>query len=195
MASLIVNFLKAKERIIDLNDASDEYLIDLYKETGQKRYIKSLMKRYSGLIVSCTINFYRNDDDVIDFTQELFLKLCDKLMTQEINNFRGWLLTSIRNHHIDNVRKEQNKKKYLQYLTSREPEYDESLLLKFNYEPVHQALNRLTEQERTCIKAVYFEDKNYDEIMQSENWTFNQVRGFRDRGIKKLRKLLNQNSG
>ena len=54
------------------------------------------------------------------------------------------------------------------------------------------ALESLPEHERLCIEAIYLEGLSYKEVMERHRWTFNKLRGTRERALKKLRNLLKQ---
>ena len=55
---------------------------------------------------------------------------------------------------------------------------------------IPELLQHLNSDESACLEAIYLKGHNYQEVMASHGWTFNQVRGYRDRGIRKLRQLL-----
>lgn len=53
-----------------------------------------------------------------------------------------------------------------------------------------KAIANLSEKERLIVEAIYFQEMSYQEIMETYGWSFNQVRGTRDRAMKKLKAVL-----
>ncbi len=151
-----------------------------------------LIERYSAQISGMSFRYFRNEDDVKDFSSELFLKLSDKLRVLELRegeDFGRWMVRFVRNAIIDQLRSKHSRDRHqeqfgLQAVLSEEQSHD------FEADSVGLALKQLSEQERTCIEAIYLQETSYQDIMQEHGYTFNQVRGYRDRGIRKLRELL-----
>ncbi|HHG84462.1 MAG TPA: hypothetical protein ENJ82_06920, partial [Bacteroidetes bacterium] len=54
----------------------------------------------------------------------------------------------------------------------------------------HTALKSLKDEERLCIRMIYLEELSYQEVMAQTGYSFNQVRGYRDRAVRRLRTLL-----
>jgi RNA polymerase sigma-70 factor, ECF subfamily len=186
--------LKTKVSYRKLSSFTDEDLVEYYRFNQDLEIVTMLMDRYADAIAGMSINYLKNEQDTEDFIQELYLKLVNKLKYTNIRNFRSWLLVTIKNLLVDTGRKDQIRIKYLDKIVSEgvfeqtttiveeEPELDQLL----------NSLNILNENERKCLEEIYLREKSYKETMDTHNWSFNEIRGYRDRAIRKLRKYLNE---
>ena len=124
------------------------------------------------------------------------MKLVEKLKeidTTEIRSAERWLCGVIRNAARDRLRKLNTYRGHtLGFAVEREanPDSDKVNLKRLDNPHLHAALEKLNASERICIEKIYFEEMSYQDIMKEHGFTFNQVRGYRDRAIKRLRDLL-----
>lgn len=166
-------------------------LILKYKETKDTAFVAELMDRYSSHIIAFGVNNLKNREDVKDFTNDIFLKLCDKLYKDNIANFKSWLYIFMKNMFYDQKRKQQLHLKYLKRQTPNTYYLLENqLLYDIDKKHLYSALDRLADKEKRCVHLLYMEGKNYGEIMSETGWTFNQVRGIRDRATRKLKATI-----
>lgn len=176
-----------------LTKLSDEELIKKYKTTLQPKIVAVLMDRYADNIAGISINYLKNEHDAEDLIQEFYLKLIEKLKYGNIKNFKGWLLFTLKNHLIDTKRRKDVRKKYIKFiLDKKEQVYIYPINENLDKEQLNMALNCLKDEERACIEKIYLMEMGYKEIMEENNWTFNQIRGYRDRAIKKLKTRLHK---
>ena len=169
----------------------DLALISSYKETRNPALVAQLMDKYSAQIVAFALGSLKNKEDVKDFTHDVYLKLCDKLLKEDVQNFRNWLSRFMKNMFLDQKRKEQVQKKHLNRLTTGESySIDRELFMNMDKKLIHKAIAQLAERERECIRVLYLEGKHYKEMMAETGWTFNQIKGVRERATRKLRTIL-----
>lgn len=176
---------------MNMASLEDHELIAEYQKTGNTLFVKQLTDRYAQHILSYGWKNIRNEDDVKDFAQDVFQKLCAKLKSAKVESFKSWLYTAMRNMVIDSGRRktlwngyvdEERKREGITTLGFVETEYDMQYL--------RQALDELSEKEKSCMVLLYFQDRSYAEIMDETGMTFNQIRGIKDRTLKKLREKL-----
>lgn len=169
----------------------DLELIASYKKTKNPELVAQLMEKYSAQILAFGMRSLKGQDDVKDFTHDVYLKLCDKLYTEDIENFKSWLVRFMKNLFFDKKRKEQVHKNHIARLSNEEHySIEKELWLKMDRGQVYKAIDRLGEREKKCITILYLEGKNYKEMMTETGWTFNQIKGVRERAAVKLRKFL-----
>ncbi|MEL6671501.1 MAG: sigma-70 family RNA polymerase sigma factor [Bacteroidota bacterium] len=190
--SVVIKFLDnhRKPQLEELLLKSDQELIQLYRQTRNQQIVSILLDRYKDPIVGMATRFFKDEDAVRDFAGDLFVKLVEKLGQAEIRNFKSWVCTLVRNRLYDHSRKDKVRKLYQSGL---QEELDHSLNRvdrSVDYQYLTSALSELSENEQLCLQGIYFEDKSYQELMEEHGWTFNQVRGMRERAIKKLRAHL-----
>jgi len=150
------------------------------------------MQKYSAQIIAFSLDHFRNHEDVKDFTNDIFLKLCDRLLKDDIGHFRNWLYVFMRNMFYDIKRREQLHANYINR-NPQDQDYhnaEKNLFHELDKDRLYKALDVLPEHERKCVQLLYMEGKSYNEIIGETGWTFNQIRGMRDRATKRLREAL-----
>lgn len=172
-------------------DLSDLDLIRSYQVSQSPAFVSQLMQRYSGHIVAFSMDHFQDHEYTKDFTNDIFIKLCDKLKKERITNFKNWLYVFMKNMFYDIKRREKLHSVYVDQQPKQE-EYsiERQLQHQLDHPHLHAAMKELSEQERKCLRLIYLEDKRYAEIIQETGWTFNQIRGLRDRATGKLRALV-----
>lgn len=166
-------------------------MIAAYKRTGDNRFVSCLIEKYTAHILAFSLEHFKNHEDARDFTNDIFLKLCDKLQKENIIHFKSWLYVFMKNMFYDAKRREQLHVSYLknQHLKDYHS-IEKKLFNDLDREHLYTALGTLSEHERKCVELLYMEGKNYNEVIQETGWTFNQIRGIRDRATKKLREKI-----
>lgn len=178
-------------RLSLLEDKSEQELLAHFRETQDPEVIALLMTRYDGLIYGMALKWLRDPERARDFTGDLYIKLFEHLQKQEIDNFPAWLGRTTRNRLHDLRRKDHVREEYKSGYVPPEPAREErGWDFAMDKSGLGEALGNLSEIERVVIRGVYFEDKSYQEIGEEYDWSFNQVRGARERAIRKLRKQL-----
>lgn len=171
----------------------DSALIQAYQASRNTEYVARLMERYTGHIIAFSVDHFKNYDDVQDFTNDIFLKLCEKLAKEQVTHFKSWLYSFMKNMFYDIKRREQLHTAFVeQQPRSDGYSIDKKIQHRLDHEHLHAALDELSDQERQCIELIYLQGKRYNEIIRETGWTFNQIRGLRDRATKKLRMLVTE---
>lgn len=174
--------------------SSDAELIHAFQKEDDQQALVVLLRRYSGYVIAFAGQHLKDSEAARDFSQELFLVLREKLRKTEVRNFKPWLYTVMRNLFLDGARRVAVHRKVLELLPPAEAGYsvEREIDLKLFRPRLEAALESLTEPEERCIRAIYLEEKSYAEVMAETGWKFNQMRGLRERAMKKLRKQLGQ---
>jgi RNA polymerase sigma-70 factor (ECF subfamily) len=180
----------------DPQKLSDVGLIEKYQQTKDQHLVVVLMERYAPQISGMAFRYFRDRDDIMDFKSDLFEKLVRKLDEIDVDNIRQperWLCRLISNSALDGIRRKKTYRGHtLEFAVEREaaPGSDSVSLKRLDNPHLHAALTQLSAEERNCLEKIYFKEMSYQEIMKETGFTFNQVRGYRDRAIRRLRDLL-----
>jgi len=178
--------LKGQEPLSELSDLE---LVEKYQKMKNAECVSELMQRYSKHIAAYAWKNMGDEADVEDFVQDVFVKLSEKLSSVSIENFRSWLYAFMKNHLTDKRRRE----KLLESFKGRKPTEPTSLngveTVEKQMDQVHllKALDDLKENEQKCLEMLFFQECSYAEIMVQTGLTFNQIRGLKDRSLKKLK--------
>ncbi|MCB0736930.1 MAG: sigma-70 family RNA polymerase sigma factor [Bacteroidetes bacterium] len=169
---------------------SDAQLVEAYKSSGNTELVQALTQRYAQHIMSFGWKQIGNADAVQDFAQDVFTKLCEKLKTQNVEQFKSWLYTFMRNLTIDAGRRQQLFEGYANQQHKSGIATLQFVETELDMKHLRTALDDLSEKERTCMVLLYFQDLSYAEIMEETGLSFNQIRGIKDRTLVKLRERL-----
>ena len=180
---------KSKEKL------TDSELILQYCKNEDQECIVLLLSRYTDQITGMCYNYFRNSDDVKDFTSELFMKLCSKLKQidpHEIRNVNAWLYTYIKHRILDQLRKVKTYNEYKSEFGKQSVHIssESRTMPALDKEELMRGISSLSSNEKLCVELIYLQELSYQEIMEAYGFSFNQVRGFRDRGIAKLKTVL-----
>jgi RNA polymerase sigma-70 factor (ECF subfamily) len=185
---------------------TDQALVERVQR-GDKRAFDLLVKKYQQRIMNVLTRFLSNPDDVMDITQEAFIKAYRALPTFRGDSaFYTWLyriaINTAKNHLVAQTRRPTQG-----LVDSEEAEqYDGADLLRENATPehilqkeqvqevIHKAFEDLPEDLRTAISLRELEGMSYEEIAEAMDCPIGTVRSriFRAREAidKKLEPLL-----
>jgi len=185
----------------------DQALVEKVQR-GDKHAFDLLVKKYQHRIMNVLARYLRNPDDVLDITQEAFIKAYRALPTfRGESAFYTWLyriaINTAKNHLVA-----QSRRPTQGLVDNQEAEqYDSADLLRDNATPetlmqkeqvqavIHQAFEELPEDLRMAISLRELEGMSYEEIADAMDCPIGTVRSriFRAREAidKKLEPLLN----
>lgn len=135
-------------------------------QNGDIPAFDTLFQKYRDKVYSTTYRMINNQEDALDLTQEIFLKVYQKIGKYDFKStFSTWLYRLAVNVCIDELRK-RKKANFVQLtqiqIDERTPE--SQLLSKEEEELVWNALNSLKEKERAILVLRDMEGLSYDEI-------------------------------
>ncbi len=197
MAKFFATWFKSRQPASEKSlyqDFSDKELIDMYQNRPDPKLVAELLHRYSGQIAGICLGHFKNDADIEDLAQEVFLKIVEKLKSQSIQNFKAWLYSLVRNMIIDQHRKNKKVPDISEIFEETDENVEKKLMDESEKLRLSNTLKLLNEHERNCIDLIYLQEKSYHEVMQTTGLTFNQLRGLRDRAIRKLRQSYKKGS-
>lgn len=179
---------------------TDNTLIDLYKQTGEEKYMAELYKRYAHLVYGSALNYFKDRAESQDMVAQIFIKLLKIIPKQNISSFSTFLFTVTRNECISKLRKMKSAANALDNFTEFEKkqdnfvENDASVRLD-NESPdkealVREAILELTPDQQRCVALFFFENKSYKEIVETTDYTLSQVKSHLQNGKRNLRNIL-----
>ncbi|MCX6290948.1 MAG: sigma-70 family RNA polymerase sigma factor [Bacteroidetes bacterium] len=188
-----MRFLRSRKVV----QQDDSQIITAFRETGDTLYIGILFDRYCHLVFAVSMNYMKNEEDSKDVVLYVFEKLGNDLKKYDIKNFSSWLY-SVTKHYCLRL---LNKKPYsvhideeLNYLVTEEDETDHRLtdrLLLF----LDEAISELNEEQRTCIRLFYLEEKSYKEIEVITGYAYEKVKSHIQNGKRNMKIYLLKKNG
>lgn len=170
---------------------SDQDLIILYKERKDKNIIGELYERYGHLVLGSCLKYLKNMDLAEDITMTIFEKLFDKLLTHEVNYFKGWIHTLTRNECLMLLRKKRIPESEINndLLQSEETDSNNEQL-QMDIKKLKSALKELKSDQEACVRLFYIEGYCYQEIAEELKMDFKKVKSNIQNGKRNLKIAL-----
>lgn len=181
----------------------DDALLTNYRSFGSMEVIGELFNRYGHLVFGVCLKYLRNEDEAKDACMQIFEKLITELRKSEISQFKAWLHTVTRNHCLIHIRKnisiETNREIYLKNFSEEFvnfwSEMNHIQEAETEMKKLHEALDKLEEEQRLCLDLIYFQDKSYKEISEITGFDQNKVKSYIQNGKRNLKLILERKHG
>ncbi|HBJ86222.1 MAG TPA: hypothetical protein DDZ88_20630 [Verrucomicrobiales bacterium] len=161
---------------------------------------QAFYKKYSGLIFASISNVLNDHHDTEDVMQEVLVQVWNKAHLYESRKGKPltWLTTLARNRAIDRIRSKQrrsrlnddfeteNKKDQFEF----EPSGHENLEFKERDGILHQAVSRLTPDQREAIELTYFSGLTQAEVAERLHEPLGTIKARIRRGVNRLETLV-----
>ena len=178
---------------------SDEDLILLYKKEKSNLIMDNIYKRYGNLLLAIAIKYIRNREEAQDIVMNLFEKLGDKIAKHDIQNFKSWLHSTLKNECLMHLRKMKkiNSTTTIENLENVVSELDSEEFYQTKekvFNQLESSLAELKNEQRKSVELFYLENKSYVEIAEILNISLNNVKSAIQNG-KRMLKLKMENKG
>lgn len=173
---------------------TDVFLLNALREGEEKAFDFIFRKFYKALCAQA--NLYVTDLDLAQsLVQECFLKLWEnRENSNQINHLSSYLSFVVRNHCIDHLRKNKNKKHIVE-VTEEDglTEASDSPVLSHEFEEqLVEALALLPDRCREAFEYSRFEGLTYPEIAKQMTISVKAVEALMSRSLKILRVELKE---
>ncbi len=197
-------FLSAVGRILTQNNTRDRELMRRIASKDPEA-LGLLYDHYNKLLFGLLRSILKKTEEAEDILQEVFTSIWEK--AHQFDTERGtpytWIVSLTRNKGIDRLRskvyKEQKKQdavidddEAFFPLFSEENNPLENTILSDRAKRVYEALEKLSEKQRTVIQVAYFDGLSQSEISEEMNIPLGTVKTRMRDGMIKLRELLSQ---
>lgn len=181
------------------NKTDDLKLVRLYQNTGKSIYLGELFTRYSSFSIAVCMKYLKDEEKSKDAVMDVFEKLAEDLKKQNIEFFKSWLYSVIRNHCLMILRSDKSKQKHLQNLQIEQENFMENNdVLHQNSEAkyinkmnvVEQAIEKLKDDQKQCIILFYYDEKSYHEIVDITGYDLKKVKSHLQNGKRNLQNAL-----
>ena len=187
-------------KIGPIQSLTDEELVSKFAKTKQQAYFEELYNRYVHLAYGVCLKLMKNEADSHDVVSDVFKTLYLKLPTSNVKSFKAYLYAVSRNECIAKLRKrksESNKKAEWQKTEFSDRSFmeNEGLTALAKGTPsldtlVEDAVAKLGEEQRTCIRLFFYDNKSYKEIASQTGYSEKQVKSYLQNGKRNLRIVL-----
>lgn len=183
----------------DIQKQSDEELLSHYKNSGETEYFGELYNRYIPMLYGVSLNYLEDAGKSENAVMQLFEELLPKIGQYEIEVFRTWIYTVIKNHCLQILRKEKH-----QITVELKPDFMESdeILHLLDSETdddkqtavLQQCIEKLPERQRIAIVRFFMDEQSYAEVVDTTGYNLNQVKSYIQNGKRNLKICIEKNS-
>jgi RNA polymerase sigma factor (sigma-70 family) len=183
-------FQRKKRKYGTLDDSE---LITLYKSSKDVNAFAIVYERYSHLVFGTCLKYLKDEFEAEDLTSKIFEELSEKLLKHNIDYFKGWLYRLTKNECLMFLRKQKTKVlNCKQILLLEQNETSDVAQKEAQLTQLETQLNLLKDEQATCLKLFYLEDKSYQEVALLMNLDLKQVKSAIQNGKRNLKILLIQ---
>jgi len=185
--------MQKKERLENL---TDNQLIERYKQSNDKQAVGELFKRYTGFVFATCFKYLKDRDESEDAVMQIFEKLFDTLLRHDIQIFKPWLYTVVKNHCFQLIKSKGNLRlsdNHMQILSAEVMENGESSnpysedSLEHTLQHLDGEIENLSKEQRTCIELFYLKELSYKEVADKTGFTLNEVKSYIQNGKRMLK--------
>lgn len=172
-------------------ELSDQLLVARFKATGDLQVLATLYGRYMDLCYAVSIKYLKDPDSAKDAVMEIFGELNDKLRKHEVNNFKSWLHTVVKNHCLMKLRADaRHKPVHLDeniVQLNEEMHLDEIKEKEWQLQAMGKCIDGLVHDQKKAIELFYLQEKCYNEITELTGMDWNKVRSLIQNGRRNLK--------
>lgn len=192
-------FLKTKK----YQDLSDEALLAEFRQKQDMNLLGILYERYMTLVYGLCLKYFKEREQAKDMVMQIFEKLAQKILQNEVTHFKSWLYVLARNECLMALRKknqiflqefwldsddESMEKSAWGHLIDEEQESNENAL-----QLLEKGLEVLSDEQKVCIRLFYLEKKSYQEICEQTGYEMSKVKSYIQNGKRNLRIFMEKN--
>lgn len=183
----------------DYSAISDEELVQRYRNSHETAYIGELYQRYTHLVFGVCMKYFRNEAEAEDATMQIFEKLINDLKKHHITAFKPWLHIVVKNHCMMHFRKETSQGKKMADLkyeakgsveNPEESHLEEALEKEYILQHLHEGIETLKDEQRTCVELFYLKDQSYVQISEATGYSLNEVKSYIQNGKRNLKNFI-----
>jgi RNA polymerase sigma-70 factor (ECF subfamily) len=134
----------------------------------------------------------RSKDNVV----ELFADLPTLLKKHDVERFRPWVHTVMRNRCLQVLRSTKHGSAIPEELLQdmAQDEHDAAVLREADLQRLEHAIEQLNDGQRTCIRLFHLERRSYEEVAERTGHALDQVRSHLQNGRRNLRIILERHA-
>lgn len=161
---------------------------------AREEFVKEALIKYESPLIGYAVGFLHDVERARDVVQDTFIRLYQQDIEKIRHGLKTWLFTVCRNRALDVIRKEKRvvglDEQEMVRLPSSRRNPAESADLQERVGQVHQALSRLSENQREVILLKFEQGLSYQEISEVTGLTTGNVGFLLHNGLKRLRTFL-----
>jgi RNA polymerase sigma factor (sigma-70 family) len=174
--------------------ASDEDLLQRYRQTGDLAVLGQLYEQYMPLVYGVCLKYLQDEEQSKDAVMQIFEELVVKVTRHEVKQFKSWLYVLARNFCLMQLRTSKKMEtlsleEVMEFPFVLHPdESNEAQLKQLEY-----CMARLTAPQQQSIDLFYLREKCYKEVAEITGYSLNEVKSYIQNGKRNLKICLEAN--
>ncbi len=182
-----------------LNTLDDIDLVAQYKQTSDNTIIGILFQRYTHLIFGVCVKYLKDEDDAQDASMQIFEKLLVDLKKHDVQQFKAWLHMVCKNYCLMQLRSgasklKRDKEMHKDFKGLMESEHEMHLngqnTKEIKLTHMEECMNGLNNEQKLCIELFFLQEKSYQEVTETTNFTMNNVKSYIQNGKRNLKNCI-----
>jgi len=178
-----------------ISSLTDQELIERYKKKRDQTYFAELFTRYSHLIMGVCMKYLKNTEASKDGVMNLYESISEKLISNEVANFGGWIYVVTKNYCLGELRKQAKEGHVENNLTdSMEFELQPHLTNDYSLEQqmlaLENCIEELNKEQAKCVSLFYLKKKSYKEVTNLTGFELNKVKSNIQNGKRNLKNCI-----
>jgi RNA polymerase sigma-70 factor (ECF subfamily) len=183
----------------DYQQHSDQELVQLYRSEKNRDVLGMLFKRHATMALSVAMKYLHDRDSASDMVMQVFEKVLHDLPRHEVKDFRPWLYQVVKNACLMELRKvremparSESEEKYQQMVMENRQDLhpSEKMETENRLLELEEAINRLSHEQKTCIRLFYLQEKSYAEVAEQTGYSLSQVKSYIQNGKRNLQNSM-----
>lgn len=171
----------------------DTRLLQLYASTGNPEYLGDLYDRYTHLVYGVCLKYLQDEEASKDAVMQIFEKLVVSLRDAEVQHFKSWLYTVVKNHCLMQLRAQrQHHYTDLRTLDNLVDEDSEEVTVD-RWPLIERGLETLPTEQQQCIRLFYLEQRSYQEVAELTGYGLKKVKSYLQNGRRNLKIFVEKN--
>jgi len=179
-----------------LDQITDQELLHRYYRESNTELLGVLLQRYTLLLFGVGMKYLKDEEEARDVVQQVFLKVLTELPKYRVEYFKSWLYMIAKNHCLMKLRDKGFSKLEMDEKLFVVKDEDETKSWHYEKERLlnnmTEAVEELSEEQKTCITLFYLKKKSYQEISAFTGFTQMQVKSYIQNGKRNLKILLDK---
>ena len=172
------------------DDIAEKDLLQQYRQSQDQKWVGQLFEPYMELLYGVCMKYLKDKTLAKDAVMDIYVHVSEKLKTHEVEKFRPWLYVVAKNHCYEQLRKSSRSREkemsahdvYSKTIFHPDSVSKETMLVK-----MENCIEKLSKEQKSCVKAFYFKAMSYDLIAKEHNLKWNTVRSHIQNGRRKLK--------
>lgn len=162
--------------------------------TARENFVRAALIEFESPLIGYATTFLHDVERARDVVQETFIRLYQQDIDKVKDGLKAWLFTVCRNRSLDVIRKERRitglEEEQMARLPSQRRTPSERADLEERIGQVHEALSRLSENQREIILLKFEQGLTYKEMSKVTGLSSGNIGFLLHTGLKRLRGFL-----